>query len=279
MRACRAAFAVLACVVLSSAQAPQLSFDVASVKENTSGSSQGGFAPPTPGRMRITNTPLRFVLEHAFELRRHQLIGAPEWADSVGFDITATFPADPPRTEDDRRAMLRALLVDRFGLKTHRERREIPIYALVMARKDGTLGPQLVRSTFDCEQWLVDKRPPAGAERPSPVMPGGKRPVCQLMATRFFITAGTQTVQQLTNALQALTGRPVADRTGLAGTFDFDLQWTSGPVAPAPGTSPLPDDGPSIFAALQEQLGLRLESGPDNFDVVVVDAVQRPPPD
>jgi uncharacterized protein (TIGR03435 family) len=99
------------------------------------------------------------------------------------------------------------------------------------------------------------------------------------MATRFFITAGTQTVQQLTNALQALTGRPVADRTGLAGTFDFDLQWTSGPVAPAPGTSPLPDDGPSIFAALQEQLGLRLESGRDTFDVVVVDAVQRPPPD
>jgi uncharacterized protein (TIGR03435 family) len=279
MRALRVAFAVVACVILSSAQAPPPSFDVASVKENTSGSSQGGFAPPTAGRMRITNTPLRFILEYAFQLRRHQLIGAPDWTESVSFDITATFPADPPRTEDDQRAMLRALLVDRFGLRTHRERREIPIYALVMARKDGALGPQLVRSTFDCEQWIADKRPPADAGRPSPVTSGGKRPVCQMIATRFFITAGTQTIQQLTNALQALTGRPVADRTELAGAFDFDLQWTSGPVAPAPGAKPPADDGPSIFAALQEQLGLRLESGRDTFDVVVVDAVQRPTPD
>ena len=70
-----------------------------------------------------------------------------------------------------------------------------------------------------------------------------------------------------------------ANRTGLDGTFDFDLQWTSGPVAPAPGANPPADDGPSIFAALQEQLGLRLESGRDTFDVVVVDAVRRPTPD
>ena len=279
MHARRAAVAVFACVLLSSGQAPRPSFDVASVKENTSRSSAGGFAPPAPGRMRITNTPLRFILEYAFELRRHQLLGLPEWADSVGFDITATFPADPLRTEDDRRAMLRTLLADRFALKTHRETREIPIYALVMARKDGALGPRLVRSTIDCEQWIAEKRPRIGAESPSPVAPSGKRPVCQMTATKSFITAGTQTMQQFTNVLQALTGRPVADRTGLTGTFDFDLQWTSGLVAPAPGASPPPDDGPSIFAALQEQLGLRLEPGRDRFDVVIVDAVQRPTPD
>ena len=86
-------------------------------------------------------------------------------------------------------------------------------------------------------------------------------------------------MQQLADVLQVLSGRPVANRTGLGGTFDFDLQWTSGPVAPAPGANPLADDGPSIFAALQEQLGLRLESGRDTFDVVVVDAVRRPTPD
>ena len=269
---------VVSVAALAAAQSSQPSFDVASVKENTSGSGAGGFAPPTPGRMRITNTPLRFILEYAFQLRRHQLIGLPEWAESVAFDMTATFPIDPPRTEDDRRAMLRGLLVDRFGLKTHRERREIPIYVLVVARKDGALGPQLVRSTIDCEQWIAENRARTGAGSPSPV-PGSKRPTCQMVARRYSITAGTQTIQQLTNALQALTGRPVADRTGLTGTFDFDLQWTSGPVAPAPGASPPPDDGPSIFAALQEQLGLRLESGRDTFDVVVVDAVQRPTPD
>jgi uncharacterized protein (TIGR03435 family) len=261
------------------AQSPRLSFEVASVKENTSVSEAGGFAPPTPGRVRITNVPLRFILLHAFELMDHQLIGAPDWTESARFDITGTVPADAARTEEDTRAMLQTVLADRFGLKTHRERREMPIYALVMARKDGTLGPQLVRSPIDCEQWIAEKRPRLGAGSPSPVAPGGKRPVCQLLATRRFITGGTQTMQQLTGPLQAFTGRPVVDRTGLTGAFDFDLQWTSGPIAPAPGASPPPDDGPSIFAALQEQLGLRLESTRGSFDVVIVDSIQRPTPD
>ena len=272
--------AVVSVAALAAAQ-PQLAFDVASVKEYTSPSETAAFGimPPTPGRMRIVRTPLRFILHYAFQVRDHQLIGAPEWADSASFDITATFPVDPPRSEDDRRAMLRTLLAERFGLKTHREKREVPIYALVMARRDGALGPQLVRSTIDCEQWIAEKRPQIGAGSSSPVAPGGKRPVCQMLTTRRFISAGTQTMQQLADVLQVLSGRPVANRTGLAGTFDFDLQWTSGPVAPAPGANPPADDGPSIFAALQEQLGLRLESGRDTFDVVVVDAVQRPTPD
>jgi uncharacterized protein (TIGR03435 family) len=272
--------AVVSVAAMVAAQS-QLTFDVASVKEYTSPSETAAFGimAPTPGRMRIVRTPLRFILHYAFQVRDHQLIGAPPWVDSVSFDITATFPDDPPRTEDDRRSMLRALLADRFGLKTHREQRELPIYALVMARKDGAPGPQLVRSTFDCEKWIAEKRPPISGARPSPVAPGGRRPVCQMLTTRRFITAGTQTMQQLTEVLQPLTGRPVANRTGLAGTFDFDLQWTSGPVAQAPGASALTDDGPSIFAALQEQLGLRLESARDAFDVVVVDAVHRPTPD
>jgi uncharacterized protein (TIGR03435 family) len=263
------------------AQSPPASFDVASVKENRSSNESGqwGIMPPTPGRLQIANTPLRFILHHAFDIRDHQLIGAPEWADSASFDITATYPSDPPRTEGDRRAMLRTLLADRFGLKTHRERREMPIYALVMARKDGRPGPQLVGTTIDCERWIAEKRPRLGAGSPSPVAPGGKRPVCQMLTTRRFITAGTQTMQELANVLQVLSGRPVADRTGLTGAFDFDLQWTSGPVAPAAGAPPPPDDGPSIFVALQEQLGLRLEPDRARFDVVVVDALHRPTPD
>ena len=113
--------------------------------------------------------PLRFILLDAFDLRDHQLIGAPEWTESARFDITATYPADAARDrQDDARAMLRTLLADRFGLKTHREMRELPIYALVMARKDGALGPQLVRSTIDCEQWIAEKRPQLGAGSPQP---------------------------------------------------------------------------------------------------------------
>ena len=269
--------AVASLVALVVAQPLQPAFDVASVKENTSGSGAGGIAPPTPGRWRIINTPLRFILLEAFNLRDHELLGSPEWTESTAFDITATYSAEPALTGQDTRAMLRTLLADRFGLKTHREMRELPMYALVMARKDGALGPQLVRSSIDCARPRAENRPQPGAGRRSSAA-GGRRP-CYMSASRRSITADTQTMQQLASALQSLTGRPVMDRTGLAGAFDFDLAWTSGPVAPAPGAGPPLDDGPSIFTALQEQLGLRLESGRGTFDVVVVDAVHRPTPD
>jgi uncharacterized protein (TIGR03435 family) len=267
-----------ACALGASAQSPR-AFDVASVKENTSVSDTGGIAPATPGRVRITNTPLRFILLHAFELMDHQLIGAPEWTESARFDITATYQADAVRTEDDTRSRLRTLLADRFGLKTHQEMRELPVYSLVLARRDGALGPQLVRSAFDCDRWIAEKRPQIGAGSASPVAPGGKRPVCMILTTQRSITAGNRTMQDLLGPLQAMTGRPVIDRTGLTGAFDFDLQWTSGPVAPAAGPAAPPDDGPSIFVALREQLGLGLESNRAPFNVVVVDTVQRPTPD
>jgi uncharacterized protein (TIGR03435 family) len=264
---------------VAAAQSAQPAFEVASVKENTSVSENSGISGPLPGRFRITNTPLRFILLHAFQVLDHQLIDVPGWTEAVRFDITATYPGGATPSDPDTRAMLRTLLADRFGLVFHRETREMPMYALVRARKDGTLGPQLVPSSVDCDTWLAEKRPQMGEGSPSPVAPGGKRPVCLMLTTRRFITAGTRTIPQLASSLQALTGRPVVDRTGLTGTFDFDLQWTSGTVATPVGANPQPDDGPSIFAALQEQLGLRLEAGRDSFDVVVVDAVRRPTPD
>jgi uncharacterized protein (TIGR03435 family) len=101
-----------------------------------------------------------------------------------------------------------------------------------------------------------------------------------MLATRRFITAGTRTMPQLSASLQSLTGRPVVDRTGLTGTFDIDLQWTSGTIGPAVGANPpAPDDGPSIFTALQEQLGLKLESTRGPFEVTVIDSIRRPTPD
>src|SRR5688572_7226145 len=167
-----AGVAVISALAVAVAQSPQPVFDVASVKENTSGSGAGGIAPPTPGRWRITNTPLRFIVLEAFDLRDHELIGSPEWTESTAFDITATYSAEPALTRQATRAMLRTLLADRFGLKTHREMRELPMYALVMARKDGALGPQLVRSSIDCEQQRAENRPQPGAGSPSPVATG-----------------------------------------------------------------------------------------------------------
>jgi uncharacterized protein (TIGR03435 family) len=264
---------------MAAAQGPVLSFDVASVKENTSVSDASSISGPLPGRFRIANTPLRFILLYAFQVLDNQLIDAPGWTESARYDITGTYPGTATPSDPDTRAMLRALLADRFGLVTHRDTREMPTYALVLARKDGGLGPQIVRSSTDCERWLAEKRPQIGEGSPSPVAPGGKRPVCLMLTTRRFITAGTRSIPQLAAALQSLTGRPVVDRTGLTGTFDFDLQWTSGTAGTPLSASPQPDDGPSIFVALQEQLGLRLDPGRDTFDVVVVDAIRRPTPD
>jgi uncharacterized protein (TIGR03435 family) len=254
------------------------SFDVVSVKQNHSVGESGRISGPTPGRFTIANTPLRFIILYAFDLRDHQLVGVPEWAVETAFDITATYPTGFQPTAKNTREMTQRLLADRFGLVMHHETRELPMYALVVVRKDGALGPQLVRSDVDCQKWFAEKRPQLGAGGPSPVAPGGKRPACMMYASRQFITAGTQTIQQLSVSLQSLIGRPVVDRTGLTGAFDIDLQWTSGTV-PAPGRDASPDDGPSIFTALQEQLWLKLESTRGPFEVVVIDSVKRPSAD
>ena len=279
-----AAAIILELAVLSSAAqdtASPLSFDVASVKQNNSGSGSSRIQDNIPGRLTITNVPVRFILLRAFELMDHQLVGAPEWTSTTPFDITATYaPVDEALAEHRGNLMLQRLLADRFGLVVHREARELPMYALVQARKDGALGRQLTPSTVDCEKWRAEKRPQEGAGGPSPVAPGGKRPACMMLTTRRFLTGGTQTMQRLSASLQSLVGRPVVDRTGLAGTFDIDLQWTSGTDAPAlTGNTPNADVGPSIFTALQEQLGLKLEATRGPFDVVVIDRVQLPMPD
>jgi uncharacterized protein (TIGR03435 family) len=174
--------------------------------------------------------------------------------------------------------MLQNLLADRFGLVYHRDARELPLYELVIARKDGKLGPHLVPSNVDCAAWLAEKRPQTGAGGPSP-FPPRMRPACTIVASRSFISGGTRTISQLAPILQALVGRPVVDKTGLAGTFNMDMQWSPTDLATAAGVTTAADTGLSIFTALQEHLGLKLEPSRGPFDVVVIDAIRRPSPD
>jgi len=245
MKICAAVSLIIVGVANLIAQEPAPSFDVVSVRENTSGSSASSLSGPRPGRFAITNMPLRFIVLEAFGLLDHQLIGGQNWITTTSFDISATFPQGSA-PERDWRPMLQKVLVDRFGLVVHRDRREVPTYDLVLARKGGALGAQLVPRDRGCDA------PPA----------------CTLLVNRQSLTARTQAIEKITPALQSLTGRPVVDRTGLAGTFDIDLRWS------AAG-----DDGPSIFTALQEQLGLRLEPSKGLAEVVVIDAIRRPTPD
>jgi len=271
MRSCLALTLTLVAAVSARAQ-PARTFEVASVKENTSASQTSFNSGPAPGRYTAVNVPLRFIILDAFGLRTHQLSGAPEWTETARFDITATYPAgsDPGR---DWRPMLQQLLVDRFRLVTHRETREVPTYDLVVARNDGALGRGLKRSDVDCDTVQAERRAQAAAGAPSPIAAGKDVPVCTIQTSRQTLSARARPIPALLGPLQSLTGRPVVDRTSLAGNFDIDLKWTtSGDL----GVTPAAADRISIFTALQEQLGLKLEPSRAPFEVVVIDSVDRP---
>jgi uncharacterized protein (TIGR03435 family) len=257
---------------------PSFQFDVVSIKESRS-VSQDGYFRTSPTRFTATNTPLRSVILRAYGLLDHQLIDAPGWTETP-YDIIATLPPGRAFTDAEAFRMLRHVLADRFRLVAHRDRREVPAYSLVLARNDGKPGPFLTPSTVDCAQWLAEKRPQMGGGAPRPAPFRGQRPACTMLAGRQMISAGTQTLAGLASVLPDLVRRPVIDRTGLAGTWDMEARWTpSGDVAaPASAIAGL-DVGVSIFTALEEHLGLRLEPTREPYDVLVVDSIARPTPD
>ena len=269
---------IVAAGVTAAAQSPPLPpFEVLSVKRNSNVGMGKLSGASLPGQFRIVNIPLHSILLEAFGVREDALVGSPTWARGERFDLMGTFPAEVIRERDGYRRMLEKALVERFGLKSHRETRAVPIYRLIIARPDRRLGPDLKPSTVDCAQWLAERKPRAGAGTPSRVAPGGRRPACDSLPTRQFIAAGSQPISALARSLESITGRFVVDETGLEGNFDYDLEFTR---TLETGSIPTGVDGkPSIFTALEEQLGLKLESDRRPMPVVVIDAISRPTPD
>jgi uncharacterized protein (TIGR03435 family) len=176
--------------------------------------------------------------------------------------------------------MMQALLAERFKLVVHRETREVSIDALVMARADRRLGPNLTPAAFDCDALRAAF---ARGERPTPPPPNGDRPVCgaRTVPGRFLV-GGYPIADFARNLSGFVGGRPIVDRTGLTGLYDLELTWTpdTPPAgrdgAPPPGFDP---NGPSLFTAVQEQLGLRLEATTGPVEVLVIDSANRPTPD
>jgi uncharacterized protein (TIGR03435 family) len=262
-------------------------FDATSVKPSAP---QERFQPMAflPGRFSAASVPLRQVLLNAFRLRSFQLAGAPDWLDDR-FDITATVAGNPP--VDQLQAMLRTLLVDRFGLVSHREMRDLPIYVLTIARTDGRLGTDLRRSGTDCAPIRLPRGVPAPPPPPPsvgvPPSSGPRDPndiagTCPSVGFPGQISYRNITMLQLGNLLGLFSGRPVADRTGMDGTFDVDLVFTPDQPSGAPGGPAPPaasSDAPSIFTAVQEQLGLKLEASRGPVDVLVIEHIERPTPD
>jgi bla regulator protein blaR1 len=271
------ASAALLCVpALFSQSAPQpLTFEVASIKPSDPDAryNQRMLMLQPGGGLRVTNLTLKGLIIWAYDVRDFQISGGPGWTDSARYDIQAkpersadsdSAPSDPGRMTDDQlktlagqvRHRLQALLADRFQLAIHRETREEPVYALLVANSGAKL------------QEAKD---------------GGNRNMS--MGIGHLNGEGVQ-LQFLAQVLSDQLGRPVLDKTGLNGHYDFKLQWTPGPGegggfgpfgAPlGPDAPPPPDpNGASIFTAVQEQLGLRLESTKGPVEIIVVDRAEK----
>jgi uncharacterized protein (TIGR03435 family) len=250
-------------------QTKDLLFDVASIKESDSLDLDGVFRI-TPGRFTVTNLSLRWIVRFAFRLRDYQVIGAPAWTETR-YQIDARF-SHSAAADDDVRAMLRRLLIDRFALRAHPERRDMRVYALTRSRPDNSLGPKLTPSTIDCSRPEAERV----AQLPAPA---GKRPTCAAFQTHWFIRGFSRTMPFLAQTLDATIGSPVIDRTGLAGNFDFDVQWGTPSDSLRDPSIQTPEDIAALFTALPEQLGLKLESSREPYDVLVIDSVSRPTPD
>jgi uncharacterized protein (TIGR03435 family) len=252
--------ATLGAVALASAQspapAPQPAFEVASIKLNTSGSSSSSTQQLPNGTFDMRNAHLQSMVSYAYDMRQRQVVGGPDWIASDRFDVLARAPNAASGSE--MQAMMRTLLADRFKLATHSETQVQPIYALVRARRDGRLGPQIKATTRDCS---IAQARPCGVNMTS----DGRGSTMQAQAVSLADLAGT---------LAGAVDRMVVDRTGITGAFDVELRFTREGVAGG-----VAGDAPSIFSALQEQLGLKLDSDRGPVEVLVVDAAQRPTPD
>jgi uncharacterized protein (TIGR03435 family) len=251
----------------SVAQTQPLAFEVASIKPNTSGRpSNVGPINAAGGRFFASDATLRMLLQFAYRppdgrtLRGIDIIDAPGWADTDGFDIQAKAPSEALQvSQDQMRLMVQSLLADRFRLKTHWTPREIDVYNLVVSKG----GPKLKRSENQSD-------PPRATAMPSH------------SGITLTFTDGAKSIGALADWLQPYVRRPVIDKTGLEGLFAVRLQFRLESLSAVPGADPLdsalpPDpSGPSIFNAVEEQVGLKFESAKASLDVLVLDHVEKP---
>jgi uncharacterized protein (TIGR03435 family) len=250
-------------------------FEVASIKP-AAPDARGRFIRTTPGRVNVTNMTLKDLMVLAWRIQPFQISGGPAWLDTARYDISAK-PENAPN-QGELPLMIQNLLADRFQLKLHTEIRELPVYALVIAKKDGALGPSLTEAK-------EDSCTPTDPSKPVPPPGPGKLPALGcgglIMQPRLMRGVSVQ-LASLTMMLSRLLGRTVVDKTGLTGKFDISMEWTPDEtqlmLLPSDAPQPPPSDvpGPSIFAALQEQLGLKLESQRGPVEVLMIDRAEKP---
>ena len=237
----------------------------------------GGPGTNDPGRMHYPRVTLEFVLLKAYDLNNFQLFG-PDWLGSERFDIDATLPA--ATTPEQFRSMLRNLLAERFQLKAHRETRELAGYALVVAKNGPKVKPS-VEPPAKADDGVPDSqlRPGPDGYFPAPDRPGVFFQLAGMSAARS--TFREVTMRTLAETLQSQLKRPVNDATGLSAKYDFvlnnsleGLNLGSGRMLVSQGNS---EPQPDLPAALQSQLGLRLEPKKVPVEVIVIDHLEKTP--
>jgi bla regulator protein blaR1 len=267
------------------AQTSSNGFEVATIKPSDP-NTPGITFRNAPGSLDIRGATLGILIEQAYDVRDFQISGGPGWVNSDRYDIMAktergnTAPPDPGNLQDPRKQMeqqrerLRALLADRFHLKVRRDTKEMQAYVLTPAKG----GPKLKESK-------VEEPMPAPDGSKAPQRPRGP----MIRIGRGQITGQSMPLDFLARLLAQQVGRPVIDKTGLTGAYDLTLEWTPEPVPGAgpgiapPGELPRSDNpataessGTSIFVAIQEQLGLKLESQKTPVEVIVIESVEKP---
>ena len=265
-------------LTLGAQDTPLPAFEVISIKSRT-GAVPIGPVRQSPDRFENPDVTALQLIGFAYQLEESQVLNGPSWMKSSRFDVSAK--ANQPVSQAQMRLMVRLLLADRFGLKAHTEKRELGTYALALVRGDGKLGERMRPSTIDC-QAIIEAR-----KVPPPI--GDAAPQC---LWRIAVTSSSATMMvdgvsmgRFAALLEPMARRPVRDTTGLAGTYDINFEFApdlAGLLGAPPnpgGTTAPPRDGLSLFTALQEQLGLKLESNRGPVDVLVIDGAVRPVPD
>jgi uncharacterized protein (TIGR03435 family) len=277
-----AAFAGTLAALLAQSVASR-EFVAASIKPNKERTIFMGVRQLSHGRVITENTPLRFLIGVAYKRRLgwFEISGGPGWMDSDGYDITAKADGDAPN--EQMYPMLQNLLRERFQLQLHRETRELPVY--VLSETKGGLK-LLHSSTAPCFAGVAGTQPPQPGK--PLVLPCGDVAL-SLSTLGLRIKGGQTSMERFAAILSGALGRTVVDKTGFAGTFDVDLEFTPDdsvagiPRPGQPGALPSPPPsgdsaGPSLSSALLEQLGLKLVAAKGPVTVLVIDHVERPTP-
>jgi bla regulator protein BlaR1 len=252
--------AILACGARAQSPTVPTRFDVATIKPNAANDNLFAYRGLPGGALSATGVPLKMLIMEAYDVKAFQVAGEPDWVNTARWDIEAKVEGFQGRlSQAQHGVMLRALLEDRFQLTVRRETKEMPLYALIVVKG----GPKLTAHTGE---------PPAPGQA--------------IRSGRGLFSVQKGGIALLAAQLERQLSRVVIDKTGLNGEYDYTLVWTPEPGEGGPesiGLPPQPElpvpadsKGPSIFTALQEQLGLKLESQRGPVEIIVIERVEKP---